>query len=80
MSNGPAIDVSEGEAGHLAALATSYRDARETEEKHRDRLHLAIVDAIDNGMRPADVARAVGVSTPRIYGIIERVYRKAGTD
>jgi hypothetical protein len=61
----------------LRALTTTYRDAKETFEAHRDRWQQAIVDAVDDGMTPAQVGGIVGVSPQRIQAIIARIYAQA---
>lgn len=61
----------------LRRLTIAYRDAKETLERHRDRWQQAIVDAVDDGMRPTDAGNIVGVSRARIDAIIARVYSRA---
>lgn len=63
-------------AGRLAALAKTYNDAREVVDVHRERLHEAVTEAADAGMGMPAIARAIGVSTTRVYGIVARIYRK----
>lgn len=64
----------------LTALTVTYRDAKETYEAHRDRWHAAINDAIEQGMKPADVAAVIKVSPQRVQAIVTRVYAHAAAD
>lgn len=69
-------DVTGTRVERLDALTTSYRDATETWERHRDRWQDAIVEAVDAGMKPADVGRRVGISPQRVLAIVARVYAR----
>jgi hypothetical protein len=69
-------DISNSTAERLAALSETYRDAKETFERHRDRWHEAITEAVDAGMKPADVAGIVKVSPQRVQAILARVYAR----
>lgn len=66
--------ISTNRADQLAALTTTYRDAKESFERHRDRWHDAITDAVDEGLKPSDVAELVGVTPQRVQAIVARVY------
>lgn len=66
------ISTNTGES--LDKLTETYRDAKTMFEAHRDRWHEGITEAVDEGMRPAEVARIVGVSPQRILAIVARVY------
>ena len=68
------LDVSESITERLAAATAAYRDAKETFEVHRDRWHELITEAVDAGMKPAQVGALVGVSSQRIGTIVARVY------
>lgn len=74
MSASTTIDASRAE--HLAALTTAAHDARETYERHRDRWHQAIADAVDDGLTLAQVGRIVGLTPQRINAIVVRVYSR----
>jgi transposase-like protein len=69
-------DVTLNTDEQLRALSVSYRDAKETFEVHRDKWQNAITQAVDQGMKPADVARVVGVTPQRILAIVARVYSR----
>lgn len=66
-------EVTPDAADQLGRLAAIYRDSRDACELHNERLQDAIVQALDDGVSVARVARLVGLSTSRIYGIIQRV-------
>lgn len=68
--------ITTNRAEELTALTTTYRDAKEAFERHRDRWHDAITDAVDEGMKPADVAGLVHVSPQRVQAIVTRVYSR----
>lgn len=70
------IEVSGNTRERLEKLSETYRDAKEVFEVHRDKWHRAITDAVDDGMRPADVGRIVGVTQQRVLAIVARVYTK----
>lgn len=71
-----AAEVSTNTRERLEKLTRTYRDAEEAYQAHRDRWQQAITDAIDDGMRPADVGRIVGVTQQRILAIVQRIYSK----
>lgn len=55
----------------LAELAAAYRDARHTAKVATDRLHAAILAAVDrDGLTIPQVAQTIGVSKPRVYQIL----------
>lgn len=56
----------------LTNLTATYQDATESWSHHRDAWQQAITDAVDSGMRLADVARLAGVTQPRIIAIVRR--------
>mgnify|MGYP002378435705 CR=1 FL=1 len=58
----------------LAQLAATYRDATTTLDAARRRLHERVVTAIDvDGLTTGTVARALGVTRPRVNQIIVAV-------
>ena len=61
----------------LRNKTVAYKDAREIWEKHRDEWQRMIADAIDDGVPNKVVAKAVGVSSPRICAIVANVYAHA---
>lgn len=67
-------DVSPHIADELKSRTTTYRDAKETFETHRDAWHKAITEAVDAGVKPAHVAQIVGVTPQRVLAIVVRVY------
>ena len=71
------LDVSESISERLAAATVAYRDAKETFEVHRDHWHDLITEAVDAGMKPAQVGQLVGVTPQRILAIVARVYGRA---
>jgi hypothetical protein len=69
------IQVEPITADKLRGLARTYRDAAEVLETHRNRLHDAVAQAEKDGMKLPHIARIIGVSTTRVYGILARVYK-----
>lgn len=69
--------ITPNRAEELTVLTTTYRDAKESFERHRDRWHDAITAAVDDGMKPSDVGHLVGVSPQRIQAIVARVYSRS---
>lgn len=68
MSTDTASTTATIELQHLAAAVA---DAKTTLEAHRALMNRRVVDAIDlDGLTVPQVARAIGVSKPRIYAII----------
>lgn len=61
----------------LAELRQTSQDADLAATVQRRRLHAAIVDAVDvQGLTVREVARALHLSSARVYKIIETTYRK----
>jgi predicted transcriptional regulator len=69
-------EVSDNTRLRLEELTETYRDAKEAFEARRDKWQAAITRAVDDGMRPADVGRIVGVTQQRILTIVARIYSK----
>lgn len=67
-------EITGTKVDRLRSITTAYRDAKEAFEVQRDRWQDAIVELVDEGMRPADVAQVVGVTPQRVQAIVARVY------
>jgi len=70
------VEIEPVTVDELKSLAATYRDAGLALDQHRERLHDRVAEAADAGMSMPTIARALGVSTTRVYGIVARVYSK----
>lgn len=60
----------------LTDIAAAYRDAQHTTAVQRRRLRDAVAAAIDTDrLPPAAVAKAIGVSIPRVYAVLAAALR-----
>jgi len=70
-------NLSDEQKERLRELAAFWRDSLATVTVHRRKLQDAVLQAIDvDNARPADVARALGVSPTRVYAIIAAAYQE----
>lgn len=71
------LEVAHNLGARLSAAAVAHRDAQEVASKRAKTFRQLVVEALDAGMRQADVAQLAGVSRSRLHAILAREYARA---